>query len=85
MAGLLDMLFGSTPTRRKPRRHFSATGECKMVNAGRGGCKQQLCNTGKGATGWTFIKGTRRCPTGGTSGYGKTRRKAKESRGRRRY
>ncbi len=52
---------GGKKSRR--RAHLGdATGECKMVKSGKGKCKIQLCHSGLGATGWTFVKGTRRCP-----------------------
>ena len=36
--------------------------KCKPVRNRKSGCVRQLCQTGLGATGWTFVKGTTRCP-----------------------
>lgn len=60
-------------------------GRCKTIKIKKTGCTQQLCHTGKGVTGWTFVKGTRRCPGGsrGTSGLSGTRKRRKTSRRRR--
>lgn len=48
------------------RRHK----RCKRVRNPRNGCSQLLCHTGKGRTGWSFMKGSSEC-----SGGGKKRRK----------
>jgi hypothetical protein len=37
--------------------------KCKRVKRkGKHGCSTLLCHTGKGATGWTFMKDSTRCP-----------------------
>lgn len=55
------------------------SGKCKTIKIKKSGCTQQLCHTGKGVTGWTFVAGTRRCPTGGrgTNGLAGTRKRRK--------
>lgn len=48
--------------RRKARELASAScalGDSRRVNAGKG-YTQELACTGKGPTGWSFVKGTRR-------------------------
>lgn len=48
----------------RKRRSFEgvATGKCRTVKSGKGKCTIKLCHTGEGVSGWTFTKGTRRCP-----------------------
>lgn len=57
---------------------------CKTIKIKRSGCTQQLCHTGKGVTGWTFMAGTRRCPNKGMSGLSGTRKRRKTTKRRRR-
>lgn len=63
-----------------------SSGKCKTIKMKKTGCTTQLCHTGKGVTGWTFVKGTRRCPSGGrgTSGLGRKRKTTKRRRRSRR-
>lgn len=54
---------GGGKRRRRRRARASASscriGDTRRVNAGKG-YTQELACTGKGPTGWTFVKGTRR-------------------------
>jgi len=43
-------------------RKRPARGTCKTVRR-KNGCTIKLCYTGRGATGWTFKKGTGWCPS----------------------
>ena len=43
-----------------------------------GGCTQALRYTGRGKTGWAFVKGTRSCPAGGGKKSGKKRGKGRK-------
>ena len=37
------------------------TSKCKIVTNKRTKCRVKLCHTGKGRTGWTFMKGSTVC------------------------
>ena len=71
------------PTRRRKGRKglsgLGATGECKRVKARGRGCTQQLCHDGRGATGWSFQAGTKRCGSG-VSGLGRVTRRRRSRR-----